>query len=296
MTGTNELVSSASLVAKMAFVLCTTLYFSFVAAASARAGDGRSEVVKAGAATIHISIRGTGKPIVFIPSLGRGVEDFDDLSKRLAGAGYQAILPDPRGIGASTGPLDSITLHDLAADVAAVIRARGGTPAVLIGHGFGNRVARMVASDYPKLTSRVIILAAGGKVPETSQTLRDENRVFDASVPEAERLAAMQRVFFARGYDGKEWRKGWHLEVAPAQLAIMARQPLQDWWAGGSVPMLVLQATEDIQAIPENSKLLAREFPNRVTVVEIDHAGHAMLPEQPDQISVAILRYLGWSP
>jgi pimeloyl-ACP methyl ester carboxylesterase len=293
MTNTDEPASSAPLVVKMMFVSCATLCFSFMGAASARVVDDRSEVVEAGGASIHISIRGTGKPIIFIPSLARGVEDFDDLSRRLADAGYQAILPDPRGIGASKGPLDGITLHDLAADVAAVIRARGGSPAVLIGHGFGNRVARMVASDYPKLTSRVIILAAGGKVPETSQTLRDENLVFDANVPEAERLAAMRRVFFARGNDDKAWQKGWHLEVAPAQLAIMARQPLQDWWSGGSAPILVLQATEDIQAVPENSKLLAREFPSRVMVVEIDHAGHAMLPEQPERISVAILRYLG---
>jgi pimeloyl-ACP methyl ester carboxylesterase len=154
----------------------------------------------------------------------------------------------------------------------------------------------MVATDYPELTSRVIILAAGGKVPETSQTLRDENLVFDASVPEAVRLAAMQRVFFARGNESKSWQRGWHLDIAAAQLAIMARQPLQDWWAGGSAPILVLQATEDIQAVPENSRLFAREFPSRVTLVEIDHAGHAMLPEQPKRISMAILHYLGPSP
>jgi len=32
-------------------------------------------------------------------------------------------------------------------------------------------------------------------------------------------------------------------------------------------------------ALPENARRLATEFPERVTVVEISHAGHALLPE-----------------
>ena len=78
-------------------------------------------------------MRGRGVPIVFIPSFGRGVHDFDELSKRLARSGYQTILPEPRGTGSSTGPLEGITLHDLAADVAAVIQAVGGGRAIVTG-------------------------------------------------------------------------------------------------------------------------------------------------------------------
>ena len=69
--------------------------------------------VQAGPATLEVTIKGRGEPVVFVPSRGRGVEDFEDLSTRLVGAGYQAILPEPRGIGGSTGPLDGITYHDL---------------------------------------------------------------------------------------------------------------------------------------------------------------------------------------
>ena len=71
----------------------------------------RRQVVKAGLATLHVTTKGSGEAIVFIPSRGRGVEDFDDLSERLVRAGYEAILPEPRGIGGSTGPLDGITYH-----------------------------------------------------------------------------------------------------------------------------------------------------------------------------------------
>ncbi|MGH9783594.1 MAG: alpha/beta fold hydrolase, partial [Terriglobia bacterium] len=74
--------------------------------AAAQAGEERHEVVRAGLATLDVTVRGRGDPIVFIPSRGRGVEDFDDLSKRLVKAGYRVILPQPRGIGRSQGPLD----------------------------------------------------------------------------------------------------------------------------------------------------------------------------------------------
>jgi pimeloyl-ACP methyl ester carboxylesterase len=53
-----------------------------------------------------------------------------------------------------------------------------------------------------------------------------------------------------------------------------------------------LQATEHATAVPENSRLLAREFPDRVQVIEIPNSGHAMLPEQPQLIASAILANL----
>jgi len=56
--------------------------------------------------------------------------------------------------------------------------------------------------------------------------------------------------------------------------------------------MLVVQGTEDVVALPENAKRLAAEFPERVTLVGLRHAGHALLPEQPEQVEKAILAYL----
>jgi pimeloyl-ACP methyl ester carboxylesterase len=279
-----------------AFIHILAAAFILAAAAAcpamAQPDEERTETVKNGTASIHIVIRGHGDPIVFIPSLGRGVGDFDDLSKRLVARGYEAILPQPRGIGGSVGPLQNITLHDLAADAAAVIRSHGEGPVILVGHAYGNRVARMVSTDYPRLVKRVILLAAGGMVPRAPEVDRAFNRVFDATLSKEERLAAIQQTFFARGNDAKVWENGWYFDVARAQRAEAAKTPVQEWWAGGSAPILVLQATDDVIAVPENSRRLATEFPNRVTVIEIPNSGHAMLPEQPERIAAAILTYL----
>jgi len=224
--------------------------------------------------------------------LGRAVEDFDAVSRRLMQAGYRTILPEPRGIGGSTGPLSGITLHDLATDVAAVIRATSRGPAIIVGHAFGNRVARMVATDHPTLVKQVVLLAVGGTAPMSPETEESFSRVFNSTLSKADRIAAIQRTFFATGNNAAVWEQGWYFNTAGAQNAANRATPVGEWWGAGSAPVLVLQGTEDVVAVPENSRRLAAEYPKRVTIVEIPKAGHAMLPEQPERIVAAIVAYL----
>jgi pimeloyl-ACP methyl ester carboxylesterase len=65
------------------------------------------------------------------------------------------------------------------------------------------------------------------------------------------------------------------------------------WLAGGTKPMLVLQAVEDAIASSEDAgEPLATEFPDRVKLVIVEEAGHALLPEQPEAISTAVPAFL----
>jgi pimeloyl-ACP methyl ester carboxylesterase len=52
----------------------------------------------------------------------------------------------------------------LAADVAGVLETMDCGPAHLVGHAFGNRVARCLAVDRPSLVRSVTLLAAGGLI------------------------------------------------------------------------------------------------------------------------------------
>ncbi|MFX7739792.1 alpha/beta fold hydrolase, partial [Acinetobacter baumannii] len=84
-----------------------------------------------------------------------------------------------------------ITLHDLAGDVAAVIRALGQGPAVVVGHAYGNWVARMTAVDHPDLVRGVVIAAAAARTFPPALS-RATNRAGDTGLPEAERLEALR--------------------------------------------------------------------------------------------------------
>src|SRR5437016_4680070 len=133
-------------------------------------------ILTRGETQIEILAQGEGPPVVLLPSLGRGAADFERIAVRLAGAGLRVLRPQPRGIGASRGPMTGIDLHDYAADIAAVIEhdiaqdivqdvaqdiaREGGGGAFVAGHAFGNRVARMLATDRPDLVRAVSLIAA----------------------------------------------------------------------------------------------------------------------------------------
>ena len=235
--------------------------------------------------------QGDGPPVVLLPSLGRDSEDLEHLAGCLAAAGWRALRPTPRGIGASQGPLEDITLHHLAADVIAVIEDEARGPAVIAGHAFGNWVARVAAVDRPDLVRAVIVLAAGPRRvrPEAAAGL---DPCMDASLPIAERLGWLRRTFFAPGSDASVWLDGWHPAVSRAWRAAKARTPVDEWWSAGGVPMLDVRAGDDAFVAPDDRWSLQVELGDRVASVTVADAGHALLPEQPEAVAESVLGYL----
>jgi len=270
-------------------ILLLPLLFSF--AAAAQPSEWQVQTIDAGVSSIQVSVRGAGQTIVMIPSLGRGASDFEEVANALVVAGYRVILPEPRGIGQSIGPLDDTTLHDWAGDVAAVIR-NIGEPTVVVGHALGNRIARTLSSDHPELVDRVILLAAGGSVPIEPEIRAALLACFDETLSREEHLAAVKLAFFADGNDPEVWEDGWYSTVATAQIAANRLTPVEEWWSGGIAPIMVIQAQEDRIAVRENGEFLKQEFPDRVTLVNLSNAGHAMLPEQPESIAATIVNWL----
>src|SRR5215475_10938612 len=146
-------------------------------------------LVARGDVRIEILGQGQGNLVVLLPSLGRGAADFDAVAERLADAGYRVLRPQPRGIGGSRGPLAGIDLHDCAADVAAVIEQDNNGPAFVVGHAFGNRVARMLATDRPELVRAVALVAANvGHNPSPPVVREAIKASADPTRPDAERL------------------------------------------------------------------------------------------------------------
>jgi pimeloyl-ACP methyl ester carboxylesterase len=264
-----------------------------------RDGGGNTQVVRYAdpasgeAVTIEVLVRGSGPLVVLLPSLGRSAADFDDLTRRLARRGYRTAAVNPRGIGASRGPRTA-TLADPARDVAEVIRALAGDagPVVLIGHAYGNRLARGVATWHPELVSGLILLASGGQVPIPAHIAKALGDVFDPSLSPADHIAAVRTAFFAPGNDPEVWRDGWYGAVALEQQAALGKTPPGDWTGGGEVPIFIVQAAQDAVAPPANAEALRKADPSRVNIAILENAGHAMLPEQPDTLAKLVLSRL----
>src|SRR5215475_13766880 len=250
------------------------------------------QLVPAGTAMIEVPAAGKGPSVVLLPSLGRGAEDFVAIAARLVEAGFRVLRPQPRGIGLSRGPMADVTLRDYAADVAAVIAADRGGPAFVVGHAFGNRVARMLATDRPELVAAVALVAANvGKAPSPPHIREAIRTSANLSVPVPERLAALQLAFFAPGNDPGSWLTGWFPDVLAAQRLAGDRVPRETDYAAGTAPVLYLRPDHDPLADAEDGAEFQRALGERVTVVMIPSCSHAAVTERPDAIADALIVY-----
>ncbi len=249
---------------------------------------------------IVVYTQGAGDVIVLLPSLGRGATDMLELALPLCDAGFRVLRPEPRGHGGSTGPLEGKTLHDWAGDIAAVIRQETAAPVWIVGHAHGNWIARTLASDHPQRVRGLILLAgSAGKVPKGAQALPIPpevrtliERCAEPDLPDAERLHALQQVFFAPGNDARPWLTGWDRHLMAMQTLAQKRTPVDDFFAGGRAPILNVQAAHDAVAPPAYANVLREYLGDRVTNATIANAGHALLPEQLDAVVLAILNYI----
>lgn len=255
-------------------------------------------VISRGEVNIEVLDQGAGPLIVLLPSLGRGAEDFDLIAQRLAAAGFRVLRPQPRGIGASRGPMTGIDLHDYANDVAATIEHAAAGPAFVVGHAFGNRVARLLATARPELVRAVALVAANvGRDPSPPKVREAIKASADMSLPEAQRLAALQFAFFAPGNDASAWLIGWHADVLAAERIAGDKTPREEDYAAGHAPVLYLQPDHDPLAHVDNAQEYKRALGERVTVVVIPHASHAAIIEQAGFVADELVKFArGLSP
>lgn len=243
---------------------------------------------------------GEGPVVILLASLGRSVSDFNVLVPALNQAGYRTISVESRGIGRSeVGDLTHPSLYVLADDIEAVLEKelKDGTSLVhLVGHAFGNRVARAYANKYPQRVDGIALLASGGaqRLTDMPDVLAAMRGCFKWWNPPPVRQHDIRYAFFAGSNPiPDDWLKGWHLKASKIQVAAVATTPEREWRdAGGKAPILVLQGSHDrIAPAKLTSEKLQAQFPNRVTVLEIKNAGHALLPEAPDDIATALVDF-----
>src|SRR6516165_8269569 len=89
--------------------------------------------IDVGDATLECALCGLGAPVVLLANAGCSTGYFDHLARALVTGEFQTISINMRGVGGSCGSLDGATLHDLAGDVAGVIKAIGCGPVHLVG-------------------------------------------------------------------------------------------------------------------------------------------------------------------
>jgi pimeloyl-ACP methyl ester carboxylesterase len=245
---------------------------------------------------VEVLIQGEGPDVVLVPSAMRGADDFALLQAALTAAGYRSLAVNPRNAGRSRGPLEGLTLQDIADDIALVVNRLCDGPAHLVGHALGNISVRAAASFRPEIARSVTVMPCGGhdlvKKAQRPEIVAAVPRCHDKRLSEKERLDALRIAFFAPGNDPSVWLDGWW----PASAGIagaFGRSDPETWWRGGDVPLLIIQPMNDAMSAPEIGRAAAAEIGDRARYVEVDNCGHAILPEQPEAIARHVIAFLG---
>ena len=255
-----------------------------------------TEIFDLGNVQIEAIVNGTGDVVVLLAGLGGEASAYDEFTPILTKAGFKTVAINLRGIAGSKGPLENITLHDLAKDVAGVIKLLGGIPVHVGGWAFGNRVARCLAEDHPHFVKTLTLLAAGGKAPPDQEALINLGKLFNTNLSNKERMEAARLSLFSPSTDaetvykamsgGRSWPK-----ATAAHSKANRSTSVMDWWNGGQAPMLVIQGLDDLIAIPENGEILKRDNRERVKLINIERAGHSLVREKANQIAEEMISF-----
>ncbi len=248
---------------------------------------------------IYEQANNNGKYVTIIPSLGRDVDDYTEMynstiTSKLVNVGYKVVLIQPRGIGKSTGDLtpENVQLKELANDIKTTIDALGITRLHVVGHAFGNRVARTFATMHEEYVDKLALLACGGNFEMDPKAIRCLKGSFDSKLSDNERLKMIECAFFAKGNDASVWLNGWYPKLAAAQIHAATNIDGNYYKRAGGKPFLVIQATDDFIAPADKAgKVLKEELGEQVTYIEIENAGHALTTEQPDEVAKALIEY-----
>ena len=195
-------------------------------------------------------------------------------------AGLRVLRPVPRGAGATDGPVDGVSMYDLAGDIVAVLEQDANGPAIVAGHAFGSYVARAVSAMRPDLVCGVALIAAGQRAPAASHLVEAVLRSANMRLPTDERMTYLRRVFFAPGNDASIWFTGWNAKIGVASASAF-KTPHRNIGRPDARRFSISSRCEDPLRPPSTYNDIRDDLgAERVTIVTIPNASHAVVMEQ----------------
>ncbi|MEO7731653.1 MAG: alpha/beta hydrolase [Kofleriaceae bacterium] len=242
-----------------------------------------------------VEVKGTGRPIIFIPGLGCPGAVWDDTVEHLGG-GYEShvlTLAGFAGNDAIAEPLSAAVRRDLTR----YIRSRHLHDPIIVGHSMGGFIAYWIASYHPELVGPVIVVDAG---PALSGDL-DEAKALRARWRDAtdEAFAGGMRAAFNQ------------MTAKPKKMAPVIEQVVRSDRAviGNAIyEMMITDLTDKVKEITAPVLVIAADggYQTRIRaqietipaheMIVLPHAHHFVMFDDPAGYFKAIDRFLAAHP
>jgi pimeloyl-ACP methyl ester carboxylesterase len=241
----------------------------------------------------HYVEHGEGVPLVALH--GAGVDHRDvavAIEQVVPKAGYRRIYPDLPGMGRSTSGGVACN-DDVVSALIAFIDGIGPGPVLLVGHSYGGYLARGVAGRRPDL---VLGLALVCPVAEQSQdvpdrvVVRQDHDAYDELDPAQQArfddYFVVRTAANARRFRDHIW-PGTTLADEPALERIFAGWTIDLGSDTLFAPTLIAAGRRDSVVGYTQPMQLMERYPS-ATLAVVNDAGHALMHEKPELLSVLI--------
>ena len=275
----------------------------------------RHRRVNVGRLELHVAELGSGPPVILLHGFPADWTDFREQMEELAASGFRAIAPDLPGYGESdqlpaTGDYRSVSLT---ADLAGLIRGLGLERAHVVGHDWGGTLAYCLATEYPELVDRLVVINAGHpelfrRALRRFEQLRKSWYIFLFQLPWLPEWLVQQRAVVSLCTRSMEARAGAFSDadldrhLAAMRVPGVARAAVSYYRAAFRAPIrargtllhhtLVLWGDRD-QAL--SGPLLLDELPElapNVRVARFASAGHWLHHDLPEVVSRHLIQFL----
>lgn len=253
--------------------------------------------------TLAATEQGDGTPVLILHGLFGSAQNWGRVAKRLA-ATHRVIAADLRNHGASphAAPMD---YPAMAADVAALIEARAGGRAAVIGHSMGGKVAMWLALTRPTLVERLVVVdVAPVAYRPTLQAyaaamralpLRPGMRRAEADAGLAPTVADPgERAFLLQNLRfGPDAHPEWRLNLTAIEAAVptISAFPEPPEGARHDGPVLIVAGERSGYVRAEHHARILGLFP-RTAFVVVPGAGHWVHAEAPEPFLRAVEPFL----
>ena len=250
-------------------------------------------------ARIDVRVDGSdGDAVVMIHGFPLTRDIWDAQSEALART-HRVVLPDLRGMGASSVPDGPYLMETLASDIAAALDALAVERAALVGHSLGGYVALAFARMYTERVTKLALVCS--RIAADTQEIA-ENRRKNADVIERDGVVqpdVVSRLLAPESLSQRPEIAERALELArrtdprgaAAMLRGMAmRVPSDDIAPDLDVPVLVVAGGRDAVIPMEEARAVARAFPKGELVV-CERSGHLPMLEEPGRVTGALTEW-----
>ena len=245
---------------------------------------------------LHYLRRGEGEPLLLIQGMsGTHVSWGEPFEAALAGAGFELITYDHRGVGHSAPVTGGFSIAQLADDAAGLLDALELESAHVLGISMGGMVAQELALRHPQrlrtLTLGCTYCGGPGSRLADDEVATGLGEALLSGDRERALLAGYEfnvsRAFAAEPGNYEPFRAMATTLPVPVQVIMLQMQAIQGHDTSGrlpdlDVPTLVVHGTEDRMLPFANAELIARHVPGaRLELLE--GVGHMFWWEQPER-------------